>query len=235
MEIDQRLLKLSQYLRQAVDESGLNVNAFHRRYSVVNGKSVLGASTFAQLVSRPRAFPDKRTFDALSLMLSQARGYEIPASALMKICDLDQPQYEDVEESLEVSDSPKRAELLLRQFKALPYEDRSRIAPDLLRVLADDGEYESLDDLGKLAFLVRRERITQGKGAAAFATEFVGVPVPIIEAILRRERVKINKPQFLAIASRVRDIDGKLMLDEDEARRSLFCRVLAPHLFVESE
>jgi hypothetical protein len=237
MEYDNRLLKLSRYVKQTIEESGLKLHPFHKRYGYDReNKAIISATTFRGLVNDPKTFPDKKTFDGLSVILSKAKGHEVPASELMKICDLAQPEYDEVGDfSQPIDDAPTRADLLIRQYQSLPYFERSRISPDLLHQIADDNEYATLDDTEQVAWLVKREKARQAMGTATFAKEFVGVSVEIVEAILRKEQIKLTRPQFLALASRVHDVNGKLLLNEDEARRSLFARVLAPQLFIESD
>lgn len=235
MDYDERVLKLSRFVRQVIDESGLKLHPWHRRYGIGrDGKALISATTLRNLVNASNAYPDGRTFEALSVMLSKSTGKDISALKLIELCE---PTAEDESGYFDqpIDDSPTRADLIVRQYLALPYYERGRIAPSLLRTIADDDEYSVLSDAEQVAWLVRQEKSRQGLGTAAFAKDFVGVPVEVVEAILKKEPTRLVKAQFLALTSRVRDINGKLLLSEEEARRSLFARVLAPQLFIDIE
>jgi hypothetical protein len=232
--MDERLLKLSQYIKDTIADSGLKLHPFHKRYAYDSkGNAIMGQSTFRGIVNDPKSFPDKTTFDRLSIVLSKAKGYEVPASYLMGLCDLEQSEYDAIEDGSEpVDGSSVRADQLVRQYQTLPYLERQRIAAELLRTIANDEEYTSASDTQKIAFLVRRERDRSGVGLDRFAEKHLGLPTEIVRAIAEGTPVKINKSQLLSLVSCIRDIDDKLSLNEDDARRSLFAKVLAPNLFI---
>jgi hypothetical protein len=234
MEYDNRLLKLSRFIKEIISDSGLKMSPFHSRYGFgADGKPIVSASVFRALVNDPKSFPDKKTFDGLSVILSKSAGYDIPASKLMQLCDQDQPEYEEVLEEIgEIDPAPARADLLIKQFESLPYRERVRVSPRLLRAIADDDEYAAMDDIDKVAWLVKREMKSQGMGTERFAREFVGLPSDTIRAIANGEQVKLHKGDFLIFASRIHNIDGHFLLDEDQARRSIFAKVLASKLYI---
>jgi len=237
-QYDERLLKLRQEIRNVIADSGLKTYPFHAKYGFnADGKQDISASAFAGYANNPKSFPDTATFDALSKILSRGAGRKVTASYLMGLCDLAQPEYDGIEGNGKndgiVDTSSIRADILIKQFEALPYVERCRIAPDLLRSIADNNEYNSLDLDGQVAWLVERERKRQGMGAEKLANEFVKLPCEIIKSIIAKEKTRLTKNQLIVLAGRIHNIDGDLLEEWEEVKRSIFAQVLSPQLFSE--
>jgi len=234
-QVDERLMKLKQAIRDIISDSGLRTYPFHKKYGFnAKGEQDISASTFAGYANRPKSLPDAATFSGLSKILSRAKGYEVPASYLMGLCDIAQPEYDMTEDVDKVIDSaPARADLLVRQFEDLPYFERSRISPKLLRAIAEDTEYSVLDEACQVSWLVKREMNRQGMGTDKFANEFVGLPPEMIRDIVDKKAARLTKNQVLRLSSRIHNIDGDILTEIEDVQRSLFALVLAPQLFVE--
>lgn len=232
VDFNGNLLRLSQFVRRIISDSGMDTDPFFKKYGIgPDGKPVMAASSFAQLVNHPRHFPSTKTFMALSVTLSNATGENVKVSDLMALCNESSFEHLEDAEIGPVDGLETRANLLIREYQGLPYRERSRISPALLRQIAEDNEYGCLDSYGRVVWLLQAEIKRQTRGLEVFAREYVGIDVEVLRRILEGDRPTLTKGQLMAIACNVRDIDGNFAQDEAQARQGLFAQVLAPRLY----
>lgn len=209
MDIDPRLAKLSQFVRNVISDSGKpSVLAFYEAFAKDrNGNQAVGYTTFAGLVNSPTKFPQGRTFSRLAEMLSRGAGREISTGELLQICEFGEGGDTDIDTG------PLLAEQLASRYGSLKFRDRRAIAPELLRIIADDNEFSELEGVDRVRWLIARELAKQGLGIDDFAKNFVGVKPVIIRELLAGKVPKMEEGDMVAIATRVCDENGEISPD----------------------
>lgn len=239
-----RVLRLGRYIVQTCEGLGMTSNELWKKYAYGgSNKQLVAFQTIRNFIIKGEGSPKNETLEAMAKVLAPAREEynklmnneqeNVTAEYLRQIMGMATPEDAIAAQSVDIDVSVAHGDRLIAQFERLPYAERQRVGWKLLDAIAKDCQYHTLDDAGKLAWLVSQERARQGLGLDALAKERIGINPEKLRAIVERRPVKLTQGELISIASCVKDIDGHT-LNKYNALRSLWAKVLTPHLFLES-
>ena len=213
-----------------------NVAAFHRHYkTALNGTGLeLGRTTFRNFASDdgPESRPYGDTLEALSLILSAARGETVTAGFLDSL--IDRPLIDALPFEVDPDDIPSeevaiefKAKRILADWLRLPIDARATIAPEMLKQLGKDWAYLDANPPVQMGHVLRRELERRGIGIEKYAADVLDsmIPLDALEAIVqgRTPYKKLSMDQLLKLQANLVSVDGDSVgLDE--------LAYLAPHL-----
>jgi hypothetical protein len=202
------LARLSKFVQDCIDRTGLSINAYQKRYANQEPNRVV--YTTLRTIARAQNRPDTPTLKKLAKVLSASEGREIAWGDLSAL--IDEPGRETDPELLklmsQVDTSGVATERIGEAFKSLGFKDRLSLAPMILRQLADDIEFQTANDLQRAGLLIRREALRRGIGLGSLAEER-NLPVEIFEQLSKGTTPdRFTRNQAIALSSVVRDING---------------------------
>jgi hypothetical protein len=234
--------RFAKFIQDTIESAGFlrggkpNVTAFHRHYrTALNGTRLkLERTTFRNLASDggPESRPYGDTLEALSLILSAARGESVTAGFLDSL--IDRPLIDAIPFEVDPDDIPSeevaiefKARQILADWLRLPIDARATIAPEMLQRLGADWAYLDANPPVQMGKVLRRELERRGIGLEKYATDVLGgmIPLESLEAITqgRIPQKKFSLEQLLKLQANLVSVDGDTVgLDE--------LAYLAPHL-----
>lgn len=218
-----------QFIRKTILDAGFskssgepNITAFYRQFApTLKGTGLKLSHTSFMNQVKGRHNPDTKSFAAMAVILSNARGEKVTVAMLDSLIkrqgledfetEVDESQLPDDEEAAEV-----RAALLLKELAALPIEARSTIAPKVLKLLGNDWEYLDSAEHVRFGKILQAELLRRGIGCEQFSKILGGaIPVEALKAIYecRIPDPLLTPEQVRILQENMRSIDGDEIRD----------------------